>query len=119
MYTHSKQLTENLHDLVNKMKLTKSQLRRIIKEEKSKIMSETSYANRERYEVLRQVRGKIEYELLVDIQNDILNMLPPAMRRTVDLGAGAELMGFDDLMEQVQEWFENYVSAMTDLDGDK
>tara|TARA_B100002019_G_scaffold277402_1_gene277180 strand:+ start:3795 stop:4103 length:309 start_codon:yes stop_codon:yes gene_type:complete len=99
------------------MKITKRQLRRIIKEEKSKIMSEAfGSPSGKDFGLYDQIQEKLEYELLINIQSQILNTLPPAIRRTIDLGTEAEMMGFDDLMEQVREWFENYVSAMTDLD---
>ena len=96
------------------MKISKRQLKRIIREEKSRLLSEAAHPGvlSDPLELQYAIQEKLEYELLVDIQNQIQKSLTPAQRRLVDLGREAETMGFEDLMEQVQNWFDNYISQM-------
>ena len=99
------------------MKITKQQLKRIIAEEKQRILSEAMVQGRFGASGLYdQIQEKLEGELLVNVQTQIHNSLTPAQRRLVDLGREAEMMGFEDLMDQVLEWFENYVSAVTSVE---
>ena len=109
MYTHSKQLTENLLDLENKMRLTKRQLKRITKEERTKLMQE-GHVELDADRIFDEIGDKMEHDLLSGIQGKIQQAYNDPSGDGVDLGALAEDMGFTDLMEQVAAWFEEYIA---------
>ena len=90
------------------MRLTKRQLKRIIREEKAKLMTE-GHVELEGKRIFDEINDKMEHELLYSIQGKIQQAYNDPSADGVDLGALADDMGFMELMEQVADWFANYI----------
>lgn len=98
------------------MKLTKRQLRRIIREEKQRLQEsmhddgQSSMAGPVNLTyIYQQIDEKMEHDLLAGIQDTIADAFDDPMGDSVDFGALAEDMDYGGLMEQVAAWFEKYI----------
>jgi len=89
------------------MKLTKRQLKKIIREEA--MLLREGHVELEMSKVFNEIDDKMQHELLYGIQERIQQAYGDPSADAVDLGALAEDMGFENLMEQVAGWFESYI----------
>lgn len=90
------------------MKLTKHQLKKIIREE-SMLLRE-GHVELEMPKIFDDIDNKMQHELLFNIQGKIQRAYEDPYADGVDLGALADDMGFLDLMDQVAAWFEAYIN---------
>ena len=92
------------------MRLTKKQLKQIIREAMHNDGQSSMIGPVNMTYVHQQIESNMEHELLFGIQGKIQQAYNDPSGDGVDLGALAEDMGFADLMEQVAVWFEEYIA---------
>lgn len=92
----------------SKMKLTKHQLKKIIRE--SMLLRE-GHVELEGRLIFAEITEKMEHDLLYNIQGKIQRAYNDPSGDGVDLGALADDMGYVELMEQVADWFSKYIDA--------
>jgi len=105
------------------MRLTKRQLKRIIREEKQRLdeMLGTDDQTAETAGVVQACRESFEFDTLVKVQDVILEAYPDG---NIDSGAIAEMhsaqlsnglvLDFEQLSDLVCEWMVNYAQACTE-----
>jgi len=92
------------------MKLTKSKLRKIIKEAMHDDGQSNMIGPVNLTYIHQQIDEKMEHHLLADIQDTIADAMDDPMGDVCDYGAEAEMMGYGDLMEHVAQWYEDYIT---------
>jgi len=94
----------------NNVKITKTQLRKII----SETMHDDGQSNMigpvNLTYIHQQIDEKMEHDLLAGIQDTVADAMNDPMSEICDYGAEAESLGYGDLMEQVAQWFEDYIA---------
>jgi len=98
------------------MKLTKRQLKRIIREEKAKVLKESILDPMDESSVSAVCRESLEFDTLVKVQNVIEEFAPDC-----DLGGEADVhiatvmngmeLSFEDLTAVVHDWMVSYANA--------
>lgn len=91
------------------MKLSKRQLKQIIREAMHNDGQSNMIGPVNMTYVHQQIEEKMEHSLLAGIQDTIADAMDDPMGDVCDYGGDAEMLGYGELMEQVAQWFEDYV----------